>query len=114
VKDPDGEFRRNGQQVPAEPRAVQGIRYEPSETDWMPAGADTPTAWQQMHFAITQPIRFGYCYEGSGTGVDSRFTAWAVADVDGDGVWATYVRAGMVDPDGRPIIGPVAVFNEGE
>jgi prepilin-type N-terminal cleavage/methylation domain-containing protein len=101
----------NTQSVPTSMDLVRGKTYQATEADWSNPGA--PTAWEQMHFAITQPIRFLYCFGSAGTGLTSRFTVWATGDLDADGVHAEYTRQGTI-LDGSVVVGVVATINEDE
>lgn len=102
---------QNDQSVPTTMDAVRGRTYQPTENDW--SDTTTGTAWDQMHFSITQPIKFLYCYGADGSGTDSRFTVWATGDLDGDGIMAEYTRQGQII-DGAVVIGVVATINEDE
>jgi len=99
-------FLANGEQVPPTADLIQAKKYQPTGTDWQ-------GTWTDLHFVISHPIMYGYCYEGAGTGSASKFTVFAFGDLDGDNTWSQYARIGIV-VDGRPTIGPVAVFNEDE
>jgi hypothetical protein len=107
----------NAESVPRDPRAVQRRKYLPTESAWTCADASSgcagDTAWAQMHFAVTQPMRYVYCYQAQGSGEGQTFTVFASGDLDGDDVWSQYSRAGIIAA-GRPIIGPLIVDNEGE
>ena len=59
--------------------------------DWL----DVPT-WAGLHFNISDPHRFSYQYDSSGSGNDAQFTATAQADLDYDGELSTFVRFGTV------------------
>jgi hypothetical protein len=114
VQVPGGEFRRNGQQVPRDLSSIQAKNYQPTQADWEKGEGGEYTAWYEMRWALTTPMRFGYCYEGVGEGMESKFTVWAFGDLDGDGVLSTYQRVGAVGPDGAPTVGPVVAVRDGE
>ncbi|MCB9506702.1 MAG: prepilin-type N-terminal cleavage/methylation domain-containing protein [Myxococcales bacterium] len=59
--------------------------------DWL----DVPT-WAALHFNISDPHRYSYQYDSSGTANNSQFTASAFADLDFDGLASTFVRFGTV------------------
>jgi hypothetical protein len=92
---------------------VSGLKYQPSERDWMGNDYADPTAWSKIHFIITQPIQFQYCYAARGEGENAEFEVVAFGDVDGDGVFSEYRRMGRII-GGQVVIGPIAVVNESE
>ncbi|MBI5486118.1 MAG: prepilin-type N-terminal cleavage/methylation domain-containing protein [Deltaproteobacteria bacterium] len=104
------------QRVPNDMALVRQKHYTPAESDWMgPAGA--PYAWSMIPFTITQPISYQYCYHGDGTGTDSRFFVGAFGDVDGDGAFSSFRRAGRVlcaSGGCAPTLGNMIVENEAE
>lgn len=106
------DFLSNGQQVPPRREDIQGKKYYPGDSDWNKDAA-TVTAWEQIPFAIIQPIMYGYCYEGQGTTARSSFTVFAFSDIDADNIWSQYARVGTVR-EGRPTIGPLAIFEGDE
>jgi type IV pilus assembly protein PilA len=57
--------------------------------DW-----DAPT-WMALQFAVTDPHYYRYAYDSSGAGPGSLFTARAVGDLDCDGIFSTFERAGI-------------------
>jgi type II secretory pathway pseudopilin PulG len=99
-------FLANGDQVPPNKNFIMAKKYQPSATDW-------GGVWEDLHFAITQPIAYGYCYEGGGTADNSHFTVFAYGDIDADDTWSQYARIGIV-VGGQPVVGNVAVFSEDE
>ncbi|MDI7269001.1 MAG: prepilin-type N-terminal cleavage/methylation domain-containing protein [Myxococcota bacterium] len=101
-------FMQNGEAVPPLAADITGRKYQPMESSWT-AVAPLQTAWQQIPFVIVQPIAYGYCYEGADVGAASVFTAFAYSDLDSDNVWSQYARVGAVR-EGRPTVGPLAVF----
>jgi hypothetical protein len=94
--------------------SIQAKNYQPTQADWEKGEGGEYTAWYEMRWALTAPMRFGYCYEGVGEGMESEFTVWAFGDLDGDGVLSTYRRVGAVGPDGAPMVGPVVAVRDGE
>jgi hypothetical protein len=54
---------------------------------------DDPT-WQALSFAVTDPHCYSYQYDSSGDMTAAMFTARAVGDLDGDGRYSTFERAG--------------------
>jgi prepilin-type N-terminal cleavage/methylation domain-containing protein len=74
-----------------------------------PPGAwDTPT-WNALAFSLGEPHFYSYQYDSSGTGTDSRFTARAVGDLDGDLTRSTFERAGGSDSS-RSVQGSMGVY----
>jgi type II secretory pathway pseudopilin PulG len=65
-------------------------RCLPNPDQW-----DTPT-WQALNFAISEPHYFQYQFISDGQG----FTARALGDLDCDGIYSTFERAGMVNAHG--------------
>jgi prepilin-type N-terminal cleavage/methylation domain-containing protein len=115
-----GSYRGNAEAVPrpADSALIQARKYLPTESYWacvVPAAGCTPnTVWQQVHFAITQPIQYAYCYAcATSSGAAALFTVFASGDLDGDNVWSQFSRAGAIR-DGKPTLGPLAVRNEDE
>lgn len=56
---------------------------------------DTPT-WQALNFAVTDPSNFQYQFVSDG----QSFTARAIGDLDCDGIFSTFERAGTATPEG--------------
>jgi prepilin-type N-terminal cleavage/methylation domain-containing protein len=98
------------ERVPRAVADVQNKKYTPAVTDWS-------GPWAEIPFAITQPIAYQYCYHGAGTSNTSIFTVGAFGDLDADGVWSSFRRAGKVlcAATGCAVsIGAVVVDNETE
>jgi prepilin-type N-terminal cleavage/methylation domain-containing protein len=62
-----------------------------------PGTWQTPT-WQALGFAITDAHYYSYAYDSLGTNAQAAFTARALGDLDGNGVFSTFERAGAVTP----------------
>jgi len=109
----------NTESVPRLAASVSGASYQPQPNEWRctaPAiGCSSDTAWSQMKFEISSPIRFAYCYESDtpDTGPQA-FAVVASGDADGDTTWSRYERRGITKDDGSITIGGVGVTNEGE
>jgi len=104
----NGVAHLNAESVPTTVGPVTGKKYQPATTDWT-------GAWVDMHFAISSPIQFAYCYTGTGNTLASAFTVWASGNLDSDTVWSNYERIGEIDDTtGRVNVGPLAVTNEDE
>lgn len=109
----------SGESVPGAVIDVQKKSYQPAVNEWTcstPAvGCQGDTAWYQMHFEISSPVRYIYCYAAStpDTGAQS-FKAVASGDLDGDGVWSRFERDGQTATDGSIQIGALAILNDNE
>jgi prepilin-type N-terminal cleavage/methylation domain-containing protein len=105
------------QRVPTAIASVQNMKYTPSEEDWMGTTA-LPSAWSMIPFAITQPIAYQYCYHGAGTSNNSIFTTGAFGDLDADGAWSSFRRAGKIlctsGTSCAVSVGAIVVTNESE
>ncbi len=97
----DAQFPSSAPLTPVIPSA--GIRAADPPAAW-----DTPT-WNALAFAMPDPHYYSYQYDSSGTATDSRFTARAVGDLDGDGARGTFERAGGSDEQ-RQVRGSAGVF----
>jgi hypothetical protein len=64
------------------------------------AKAWTAGPWSALDFAVDEPHRFRYAYEGSADG--TTFTATAVGDLDCSGAPITYKLSGSLDAAGNP------------
>lgn len=61
---------------------------------------NTQQTWISLNFAFADPHYYSFQYDSTGTASvenDSAFTASAFGDLDGDGVFSTFVRFGSVD-----------------
>jgi prepilin-type N-terminal cleavage/methylation domain-containing protein len=109
----------NAESVPRAATSVLARSYQPVPNEWTcssPAvGCLEDTAWSQLNFEISSPIRFVYCYESntpdSGT---QTFVVVASGNNDGDAMWSRFERRGQSGTGGAIEIGPVGVTNEGE
>jgi hypothetical protein len=95
--------------APAVPSTVpSGKKYQPDTTagnDY--ESGDAETGWRCLKFSMTQPHYFQYGYSAGGPykgpavgGPDpgaSGFEAWAIGDLDGDGVTSLFTRIGTVN-----------------
>jgi len=114
--------RTNAESVPRAAASVQRASYQPAINEWMctvtgagACAAANLTAWYQMHFEISSPIRYVYCYTANVTNPAAQtFAVYATGDLDGDNVWSEFVRQGQTAADGSIQIGPLAVTNENE
>ncbi len=74
--------------------ATRGRRFVGAPGEW-----DAPS-WQALSFAISDPRHYAYEFVSTGTGNSAAFTARARGDLDADGVFSTFERAGSVDAHG--------------
>ncbi|MBN1772964.1 MAG: prepilin-type N-terminal cleavage/methylation domain-containing protein [Deltaproteobacteria bacterium] len=116
-----GAARTNEESVPrpASITSVQKASYQPQINEWQCTapgpGCPSDTAWSQMNFEISSPIRYVYCYQANVTDAANQvFTVYATGDLDGDGIWSEWQRRGMSNVDGAVTIGPLAVTNQDE
>lgn len=78
-----------------EAACVDGVRQPlpPAPEAW-----SDPT-WKSLGFSVDQPDIYRYEFVSTGTGVGAMFTARALGDLNCDGVYATFERIGVVEPD---------------
>lgn len=112
----------NAESVPRAAASVVKSSYQPNINEWActTAGAGAcaaanVTAWAQMKFELSSPIRYVYCYAAltPDTGTQT-FQVIASSDLDGDGVWSRFTRQGQTGADGAIQIGALAVVNDNE
>ena len=90
--------------VPAAPPCGRTARTPTSV--WDKAG------WGALHFALTDPHRYAYTFESSGTNTKAVYTARALGDLDCDGELSTYELRGSIDNEGSVrVVGPI-IYNE--
>ena len=79
----------------------------PVPSDW-----DTPT-WNSLRFAMDDPHWYRYEFVSTGTagaGVNSRFTARALGDLDCDTIEATFEMIGVWSDISRDVLGSASFF----
>jgi hypothetical protein len=107
----------NAECVPRDFADVAGKAFLPAEGLWSCSGGGTTctpdTAWSRMRFALTQPIRYQYCYAVWEEGGEVRLELAAFGDLDGDGVPSSFHRTGRMI-DGAPVFGELVVRFEDE
>ncbi len=113
----------NDESVPRDSTLVVKASYQPAINEWpcvtTGAGICAPadeTAWSQMKFEISSPIRYVYCYEANvpDDGLQT-FMVVASGDLDGDSAWSRFERRGEVSADDGAIrVGPLGVTDEDE
>jgi prepilin-type N-terminal cleavage/methylation domain-containing protein len=72
--------------------AVPPAAARTTTSDWY-----TDDTWNALKFAIADPHYYAYEYVSSGTGSEAQFTARAMGDLDGDGTFSTFERAGTAN-----------------
>ena len=94
------QFPKSVPRTPAKPPCGRAVATPAAQ--WKKVG------WRQMHFAITEPHRYAFSFDSSGTNTKAVFTAKAFGDLDCDGVYSTYEMRGSVDSQfGVRTIGPI-------
>jgi prepilin-type N-terminal cleavage/methylation domain-containing protein len=70
--------------------------------------------WVALQFSLPDPYSYKPSYVSANTGSAAIFTATATGDLDCDGVLATFVRMGGVNPTSSDVVGNAApqVTNE--
>lgn len=68
--------------------------------------ADPPDSWNQptwrtLGFSLSEPHFFAYEYRSDGVESAAGFTARALGDLDGNGIYSTYERAGRIGAAGE-------------
>jgi len=57
---------------------------------------DADDTWNSLQFSVSDPSYFAYQYDSAGVTNDSKFTATAFGDLDGDDIYSTFTRVGAV------------------
>ena len=71
--------------------AIGDVKITTAPSTW-----DADTTWNSLQFSVSDPSYFAYQYDSSGTTNDSKFTATAFGNLDGDAVFSTFTRVGSV------------------
>ncbi len=66
-----------------------------------PAAFKADSQWVAMGFSVGEESAYGYSYVGTSA---TKFTAYAIGDVDCDGVVATFTLQGTLDSAGNPSV----------
>jgi hypothetical protein len=74
---------------------------------------DHPT-WRILGFRFTNPHAFAFTFESQCSAEESRFTAMANGDLDGDGLLSTFEIRGEVKSGDQPQVGRLDVWREVE
>ncbi len=110
----------------AVPAAVPaGNKYNPNQTEGNDfETGNTTTGWKCLKFSMAQPMYYRYSYfaasgflapAGAPAPGASGFEAGAQGDVDGDGTFSTFVRAGQLDASKNLVLATqVYIINEFE
>jgi len=86
---------------------TDGTKHVPVAGEW-----DHPT-WRAISFAIGDPHYYQYELEVAGKGKGAGFTARAMGDLDGDGIYSTFERAASIDASGN-IRGAAGIYIDNE
>ena len=62
----------------------------------LPSSWDADDTWNSLQFSVSDPSYFAYQYDSAGVTNDSKFTATAFGDLDGDQRYSTFTRVGSV------------------
>jgi len=79
-----------------------------------PPGTWSHPSWRLLDFAIETPHAFSFEWSSSSAPAESKFTATAHGDLDGDGVQSTFQISGSVRAGGAPQTLPLEVMREVE
>ena len=84
----------------------------PADTPGSPyPGAWDNSPWQDLGFSVNSAHYYWYEYDTEGTGVNSRFTARAMGDLNCNLAFSAFERVGGVDPASKAVIGGGGVFS---
>ncbi len=72
-----------------------GEKCAPTPSIWN----DTAGGWASLNFSVDDPHYYQYRYDSTGTGSAANFKAWAHGDLDCDGTFSSFQRAGNVLAD---------------
>ena len=73
--------------------SIGDVKITTAPSSWDNVSTGT---WNALQFAVSDPSYFAYQYDSSGTTNDSKFTATAFGDLDGDLTYSTFTRVGAV------------------
>ena len=62
----------------------------------LPSSWDADDTWNSLQFSVSDPSYFAYQYDSAGVTNDSKFTATAFGNLDGDAIFSTFTRVGSV------------------
>ena len=62
----------------------------------LPSSWDADDTWNSLQFSVSDPSYFAYQYDTAGVTNDSKFTATAFGNLDGDAIFSTFTRVGSV------------------
>ncbi len=79
-----------------------------------PPGTWQHPTWRLLAFSFETPHAFSFSYESKNGADESRYTAAAHGDLDGDGVQSAFSISGSVKPHGAPTTLPLEVSREVE
>lgn len=79
-----------------------------------PPGSWDHSTWRQLDFSWTRPHSFAFEFVSENKPEQSKFTARAHGDLDGDGVFSTFEIAGKTDDKTGPVTFPLESYREVE
>lgn len=85
--------------VPTALTAIDGTKYQSGEAEW--ATGDATAGWTCLKFSIKGPQYYQYGYTATVANpntpsANDRFDANAVGNLDGDTVYSTFTRSGVI------------------
>jgi hypothetical protein len=85
-----------------------GHSVEDPEGTW-----DEPT-WRELDFRLDRSHYYAFAFESENKPQRARFTARALGDLDGDGLFSTFKLEGEVEPGAAPVLYPLEMDREVE
>jgi hypothetical protein len=70
--------------------------------------------WRELEFAPSQPHFFSFQFDSKNGAKRSRFTARALGDLDGDGIFSQFELSGEFELGAEPVLNPIEVDREVE
>lgn len=70
--------------------------------------------WKELEFAPRQPHFFSYQFDSKNGPKRSHFTARAVGDLDGDGLYSQFEASGEYELGSEPVLNPIEIEREVE
>lgn len=113
---------RSAQLADGNPQMQAYPESAPLTPERVPRGdtvSDAPGTWQHptwrlLGFSFDTPHAFSFVYESKNAADESRYTASAHGDLDGDGVLSSFSISGAVKADSAPTTLPLEVSREVE
>ena len=66
--------------------------------------------WQALNFSVDDPHYYWYHYISEGTGIESRFTARSMGNLNCNDTYSTFERVGGVSSDGD-VVGSAGIYS---